>query len=69
MSLSKWRAAEPSFVGLAFEEELSNTSSELFVILNEAKYVGTNEGAINSSNVHFTIEMDCYCSWNCTNIP
>lgn len=68
MRLTKGSTRDATFVGLASGNEVAHTAGELIGLLTavqEVEDVSHNEGAVDPSHVHLTVDVDSHSSRHC----
>lgn len=66
MCLAEGGARDTSLISLAASYEVSHTTGQLLVSLNQVADISGNERTIEPTHVHFTILMQRHRAWKCT---
>ena len=66
MSLSVWSAGDATLVRLTISDEVSHSSRQLLVPINQPAYIRSDQRAVNATHIHLTVLMDRHRAWQGT---
>lgn len=58
-------ARDTTLVGLATNDEITHTSCQLLIALDQVTDICDYEATVGTSHVHFPIYVDCNRPWQC----
>ena len=66
MSLAVWSAGDATLVRLTISNEVSHSSRQFLVPVNQSAYIRSDQRAVNATHIHLTVLMDRHRAWQGT---